>query len=65
VVSQGRHEHLVGRLCTEAMRLQAHPPSLIARGERLAREMLEEFERIERAAEGQLLLLHPALADDP
>src|SRR5262249_39848679 len=59
VVSQGRLESLIGGLLTVAERLQAHPPSPLAGRQRLAREMLDEFQWGDRAAESRLLLLHP------
>src|SRR5262249_22116801 len=59
VVSQGGLECLVGGLVTVAKCLQAHPSLPVARRERLAREMLDEFQWGDRAAESGLLLLHP------
>src|SRR5262245_2316868 len=58
VVRQGGLESLIGGLIAVAQRLQAHPPSLVARRARLAREMLDEFKRAEQAADSQLLLSH-------
>src|SRR5262245_10272546 len=58
VVRQGRLESLIGGLVAVAQRLQAHPPLLVARRARLAREMLDEFKRAEQAADSQLLLSH-------
>src|SRR5262249_24953332 len=58
VVRQGRLESLIGGLVAVAQRLQAHPPSLVARRAPLAPEMLDEFKRAEQAGDSQLLLSH-------
>jgi hypothetical protein len=49
-MSQGGLERLIGGLVTVAKGLQAHPPEPVARRERLAREMLDEFDRTAQAA---------------
>src|SRR5262249_34468234 len=70
VMSQGGLERLIGGLVTVAKRLQTHPPEPVAGRERLAREMLDEFDRTaqaatpnefgraDQAAWSRLLLLH-------
>src|SRR5262249_44974268 len=58
VVRQGRLESLIGGLVAVAQRLQAHPPSLVARRARLGRQMLDEFKRTEQAPDSQLFMSH-------
>src|SRR5262249_20970030 len=55
---QGRLESLIGGVGGGAQGLHAHPPALVARRARLAREMLDEFKRAEQAADSQVLLSH-------
>src|SRR5262245_33443072 len=50
VMSQWGLKRLIGGLVTVAKRLQAHPPEPVARRERLARQMLDEFSRADQAA---------------